>query len=234
MLDKSMNYSNARGTNLDGNYTFMPYDAKAPVVEKGLRTIKVMYKKNMKTGTIGGNNVCILAKPLDIEEDIKPNIEKLLPYILTLCEAEQDKLVKSFHTSDDVEIIPSSINIEAIINSLEAARTESLRINKELLGSWFDSSMADTLTVLFADKLGISSEPSQEEIKKLESFLNVYKNKYSGLASNLVQYSKDEAEKLITALDKCEIDSGDVVGMKVKEKLIKMVETPNLEEVLGL
>jgi len=227
-----------RGINTEGSYTFISYDPKAPVSEAGRRTAKVMYKTNMKTGVKAGNNVCLLVEPLSRLE-VLDNTEKLVPHIIAMLEAEQDRMIKDFHISDDSIVSPESISLEAIITSLESTATSSARINKEVLSNWFDNSLADTLTVLFADKLGISANPTTAEVQKVQNFMAVYKTKYSGLASNLVSYSVEEADKLLIAIDKvAELDTGfdrnELITAKVIDKLTKMKTPVNVAEYLDL
>jgi len=114
-----------RGTSTtSGNYVFLPYDPKAPTAERGLRTAKVMYKTNTKTNTKAGENSCLLVTPLD-SESITNNIDSLLPHIITMCETEQDKIIKALHLAGNKEVEKSLISISAVIESLTEERTKS-------------------------------------------------------------------------------------------------------------
>jgi hypothetical protein len=207
---------NKRGTDNAGNFVFMPYDAKAPVTETGLRTVKCLYKSSS-----GKNNVCALVAPLSVDE-INEKWESLMPHFVEFLQGEQDKLVKSLHTSDSAVFSASQIDLQAVINKLSEERISG-RLNKEVLETWFNSELADSLTVLFADKLGISEEPTQAEADKLDSFIAVYKSKFAGLASNMVTYQVEECDKLLVALDKCEVDTGsDLIAARITERLEKM------------
>lgn len=225
-----------RGRDSEGNYTFLPYDPKAPISEKGLRTSKVMYKvakTGENAGVVKGNNVCMLLAPLNTEE-VKEKLDKLMPHVIDYLESEQDKIVKAAHTSDDVTLSPEFLDIDAIIIALETSASAG-RMNKEIITSWFTDNMADMLTVLFADKLGISDTPTDSETQKLNQFLEVYKSKYAGLASNLVSYQPEESDKLLVAMDKCEIDaSNDMIGARIKEKLIKMKQPVDMSVLVDL
>lgn len=226
-----------RGQLPNGDLVFMPYDAKAPVTEAGKRTVKIMYKvakTGANAGKVKGANSCLLLSPIN-KDEVKANIDKLLPHIINMCEVEQDKIAKELHIADPEQTIdPDKFSLTAVIASLEAEAV-STRMTKEVINSWFDTNLADMLTVLFADKLGISDEPTKADADKLGNFLTVYRNKFGGLASNLVSYQPTEAEKLITAIDKCELRlEGDLVGSKIKEKLVKMVNPVDVTEFLDL
>jgi len=119
-----------------------------------------------------------------------------MPHVITMLEVEQDKLIKAAHISggDSATLEPDSIDITAIIAALEAERVSG-RMSKEVITEWFDAAMADTLMVLFADKLGIGDTPTEAQADKIDSLISVYRAKYCGLASNLVNYAVEEAEK---------------------------------------
>ncbi len=237
MSEHTENNLPVRGMDSTGNYVYLPYDPKAPTSEKGRRTIAVLYKvakTGKNAGIKKGNNVCLLVPPLSISE-IENNIDKLMPHVLAMCEVEQNKIAKTLHISggDDVLVSPTEISIDSIIRSLEAERV-STRLNKETVQSWFDTELADSLTILFADKLGLSDSLTQNEEDKLNSLVGVYKTKFSNLASNVVTYQPAEAEKLMIAMDKCDIDmKNDIIAAKLGEKLDKMIN-PSLDALMDL
>ena len=232
--DNTNNTILSRGVNADGDLVFLSYDATAPVVEAGKRTVKLMYKVNPKTQKAAGVNSCLLVEPIT-SEDLTSEIQaKLVPHIINMLEVEQDKLVRTAHLSGVESVSSDSIDIEAIITSLETVRA-STRMNKEVITSWFEANMKDTLTVLFADKLGVSEVPTEKDAENITRFLDVYKNKFNGLASNLVSYQKEEAVKLMEAVTKCDVDKNtDLVSAKIIEKLDKMVNPASSSELMDL
>lgn len=223
-----------RGLDADGNYHFLPYDAKAPLTEAGKRTIKLMYKVNTKTGKAAGANSCLLVSPINKDELTTEVLEQLTPHIINMIEAEQDKIAKASHISGVTSLEVNDLSISSVITSLETVQA-STRMNKEVISSWFADNLAETLTVLFADKLGVSDEPTESDTANINRFLDVYKTKFNGLASNLVSYQKEEAEKLLEAVTKCEITKdSDLVSGKIIEKLTKMANPLNSSELLEL
>ena len=229
-----MNTINKRGMNETGDYKFMTYDAKAPVVEEGKRTIKLMYKVNPKTEKAAGINSCLLVTPINKDDLTDDVMSRLIPHVINMLEVEQDSIVKVAHKSGVDSISPDNISLDAIILSLETVRA-SVRMNKEVITNWFNSNLAETLTVLFADKLGVSDVPTEKDETNINRFLDVYKNKFNGLASNLISYQKEEAEKLLEAVTKCEVDKEtDLVSAKIIEKLNKMANPVSKTELLDL
>ena len=226
-----------RGMNSEGAYIFLPYDPKAPISEAGKRVIKVCYKvakQGKNAGVVKGKNSCLIVEPI-VAEDVNNAdvVNRLLPHVIAMCEAERDKIAKDFHLSGAQSVSQEALDINAIIASLEAEAVSG-RMNKEIITSWFDSEVSDILTVLFSQKLGITETSGAEEIKKLDRFITVYRDKFCGLASNLVTYQIEEAKKLLEALDKCELDfDSDMIASKIREKLNKMLSPTNVEELLG-
>lgn len=237
----------SRGTVSSGEYAFMPYDPKAPVSEKDLRTAKVMYKvakTGENAGVKKGNNVCLLV-PHFSSSEVTEVINNLMPHIKALIEAEQDKIIKGLHVSggDDYLVNPDLLSMSAVIKSLEESKTSGTRMNKEVITSWFTDNLAESLSILFADKLGVSETPTEAEAEKVSMFMNVYKNKFAGLASNLVTYSVEETDKLLVALDKVsELDdsfeastkSDNLITCKIIEKLEKMKKPVDVSSLFDL
>jgi len=226
-----------RGTNVDGDYTFMPYSPKAPVTApQGYRVAKVMYKTNTKTGTIAGENSCVIV-PVIESEVVTANMDRLTKHVINMLEAEQDKIVKGIHTSTDNEVVDrNAITLDAIITALEA-ESVSGRLNKEQIEQWFTAHVQDNLAILFADKLGCELTALDAPNSKLSLTVKVYKDMLSKLASNTTVYQPEQAEKLLQAVNvTCEDEASkqDVVTIKLTDKLNKMIKPVNAEELLGL
>lgn len=227
--------SMVRGQTATGEYTFLPYNPKAPVVEVGMRTIKIMYKvakSGVNKGVIKGENSCLLVTPLTTDDLTEDVLHRLMPHVLSLCESTQDAIAKELHGIKMEVISKELLDVNAIIGRLETEAISN-RLNKETIGAWFDSSISDMLTVLFADKLGLSDKPTTEETIKLMGYVSVYKTKLSGLASNLTSYGEDECDQLLAAIDKCEVDSGDIIASRLVSKLEAMKIVTPAEELLS-
>ena len=231
-LSVSIN-SAIRGTDLNGNYLFEAYDPKAPVTtsEKDYRIAKVMYKRNNKTGKIAGANSCLIIPAMD-ETSIMSHLGELMPHFRSFLEAEQDKMIKEAHLKSVSFVSPVDIDIKSIVQFLES-ESVSGRMNKELIELWFTTHLQESLTLLFADKLGMTIERYQDETSKLYLTVQVYKNLFTKMASNTVSYQKPEAEKLLQAIEVCEVSGDDLVTIKIKEKLDKMINPVNTMELLG-
>lgn len=218
------NSINPRGMNEAGNMVFLPYDAKAPVTEVGKRTAKIMYKRD-KSGKIAGTNSCLLVAPITSEHvtEVATN-EAWHKHIVSFLESEQDKLIRALHVAGNEEVTDKAISLDAILTSLNT-ETVSARLTKDTVNQWFNENLADTLTVAFADKLGVTEESSDEDVTKVERIVATYKGKFAGLASNVTVYPTEMIDKLMTALDSCEVDKTEVITSKVIGKLESMKQS---------
>ena len=226
-------HSAIRGTDLNGNYLFEAYDPKSPVTtnEKDYRIAKIMYKMNKKTGKIAGSNSCLIIPSMN-ETNVMNSLGSLMPHFCSYLEAEQDKIIKELHLKKVNFVTKESISLAKIVEFLEAERVSG-RINKELIETWFTTNLQDNLIILFADKLGLDVARYEDVTSKLFMTVQVYKNLFSKLASNTISYQKPEAEKLLQAIEVCEVDGSDLVTIKIKEKLDKMINPINTMELLG-
>lgn len=214
-----------RGTNNEGNYTFMPYSPKAPVTAKdGSRVAKVMYKTNKATGTIAGDNSCLIVAKIT-EQDVQDNIESLITHVIGMLEGEQDKLVKGFHLDKATFVKPEQLSIASIIEALEAVAVSG-RMNKEMIEAWFIECMETPLKALLTAK-GYAED-------KLTAGCNLYKSNFSKLASNTTQYQPEVAESLIAAIEKCECSLDNPVTGKLVNKLDAMANPTNVVELAAL
>ena len=131
---------NERGIhNESGEYVYLAYNPKAPVIEQGKRTVKVMYKKP-KSGDKQKDNVCLLIDPI-LEANVTSFIPALMPHIINMCESVQDAIAKELHTSNDATVPATKLDMESIVSKLEADAV-SQRINKETINTWFNANMA--------------------------------------------------------------------------------------------
>ena len=78
--------------------------------------------------------------------------------------------------------------------------SKSGHISKDKIIAWFDSSLADSLSIAFANKLGISNEPTEAETKKLGLVIEAYKANYARLAARDFSLASEDKLKLESAL----------------------------------
>ena len=217
-------------TEADTN-TYRPYDSQLgeqPSIA-GYRNVKCLYKTNAKTGKVAADNSQIRIEDDITEKVITERVAELAPYLIGFLQGEQDKIVKKLHLQGMTLLSPKQYGLDAVVAALEAAGTGH-RLNKEQIEQWFNTEMLEPLMVAFADKMGVSEQPTEAEEKKLETVLQVYRSKFGSLASGKTHYRKEDAESLQKALDITEATSG-VLGERFYVRLEKM-KTDTVEDLL--
>ena len=126
----------------------------------GQRLAKIGYKQTAamtKAGETAPPSVCASVPQVD-PADIRANIDRLLPYIGNMIEAAQDGIIRSLYESAGhtlISVDDADISVSACVSYL-AAEAAGDRLKKETIEQWFDSEVAENLTVFLAEKLGFS------------------------------------------------------------------------------
>lgn len=209
---------------LSGLVRFAAYDPKTPTLPVlGGRVVPLCYKgKTVDKVFVPAKlaNSCIEIPLLD-KVQIAANMESLMPHVVAYLETVQDSIAKELHAAKVGEVQESSFSIGAILTKLEAT-TSSNRMSKEDAEQWFDTTVADNLAVLFADKFGMSDDPTEDEIDKLNSICAVYKKNLSALAGPKTSYKVEEAEMLKKVLELTDAKDS-AIGTRMFNRLDKMI-----------
>lgn len=210
------------------SHSILPFDAKTSRSLDGQRLAKVWYK-TPRDGTAKKASVCVSIPVLkEIPDSALP---ALMPHLLGLVHGVQDAIIRERYEAGAQFITDSDISVAACIEFLNAEATGN-RLTKESIEAWFTEKLADSLTVAFADRLGMSDTPSEAEVKKLELHVRSYKEKFAGLAGGRTSYAPEIAGKLLAVLDLVE-DTGDMLTDRFRTRLQKMKEMDSVE-LLGL
>jgi hypothetical protein len=163
------------------------------------------------------------------ENSITARIDDLMPHIINMLEAEEDKMIKELHSKGQLNIYPESLSLDKLIESLEESGNAG-RLNKEMIGKWFDEFISDFLTNAFAEKIGISLEqleqsledPTEEDLEKLakvERIVIAYKTKLESLASPKVSLNKEDSEALLNMFTKIPTALDNSVGRRLQSRI---------------
>ena len=208
------------------SYNFADYIATAaPTVTADHRLSKCQYR---------GDNAEKLTSsyiqvPVFTDAEIEEQMPVLMPHLVSYLEDKQDSLVKVAHKAGFSGVDSSTIDLAAVIDLLEA--TGQGRLNKELIFKWFDADMSDSLTVAFADKLGISENPTAEDEARVAGVIASYRVKFGALAGGKSTFVPEEAERLQRALEVTEAIST-VLGARFNTRLEAMKKPADLLESL--
>lgn len=210
------------------NHNVIPYLSGVTKPFNGQRLITVTYK----TVTDKSSPLCNIKRdskavsvPVILDHEIKSNIDALIPHIRGMIEGVQKSIVRELLDagSNVLSIAYEDINIASCIEYLESS-DESGRLTKESVGNWFDSSIADMLTVALAEKLGVSDTPTTAESDKVLAIIAAFKRDISALAGGKTNYPATTAKQLKKALDLA--PDGDVIAARFTARLDKMIAVP--------
>lgn len=204
------------------------YDPKKSSAFTGQRLAKITYKTDKESGT-KKDSKCV-SIPMVASEAITASIDKLMPHLVTYMQDVQDKIIRGLVDSGKETVHDDEISVAACIEFLDSESTGG-RLTKEMISSWFDSTLADKLTVAFADKLGVSDTPTADDEAKITAAITQYKDKFSSLAGGKTSYSPEIADRLQKALSFA--PDGDELAGKFSVRLEKMKEIPAID-LLGL
>lgn len=209
------------------NNSVVPYVSGTTKPFTGQRLIIVTYKtvtdKSSPMCNIKRESKCV-SVPLIPSELIAANLVVLTPHIRGMLESVQKSIVREMLDSlvnGSVHSVGNAdISLEACIEYLESS-DESGRLTKESVGNWFDSSIATSLAVALADKLGIGTEPTDAESTKVMAIIAAFRRDVSALAGGKTNYPPVIAVQLKKALAYAPND--DVIASKFVARLDKMI-----------
>ena len=218
----------------DSLYTFKAYDSQLAIPAKeGERVVKCLYKTNLKTGKIAGENSYIVVPEKHLDESVViENAAMLAPYISAYLQSVEDGIIKEHHKNGGKGFSDSFLSLAKILESLDDAG-QGNRLNKEKIETWFNAEMKDSLLVAFADKMGVGEVPTESELAKLEQVTSVYKAKFESLASGKTHYRKEEAELMQKALEVTEVLDTNI-GARFYGRLEKMKEATSNDLLMSL
>lgn len=214
-------------------HTFKAYDSQLSIpVKDGERVVKCLYKTNMKTGKIAGENAYIVVPEKHLDESVViENAAMLAPYISLYLQSVEDAIIKEHHKNGGQGFSDSFLSLAKVLEKLDA-EGQSSRLNKEKIEHWFDSTLQDSLIAMFADKLGVTANPTDAEMDKLAAVCGAYKAKFASLASGKTYYKKEEAQALQIALEKVPGSLDTSIGARFHARLEAMKAKPEANELL--
>lgn len=201
------------------------YDAQLPLAEiDGTRIVKALYQVNKGTGKKAQENsyVRVPTKHLT-EEKLVARIAELSPYVLSWLQELEALELRAAHKKGQLNVFCGNLSLDSLIQKLEESEAGA-RLNKEKIEAWYDAHILESLTVLFAGKMGITEHASEEQLVKLELVLNAYKAKFASLASGKVYIKEADCLAMITVITNCEAE-GSLLGARFISRLEKMQVT---------
>ena len=221
-------------SNVSSVHDIVPFVAGKTEALTGQRLAKVGYKST-KNNPAKFKSVAVSVPHID-PDHILENVKALLPYIGTMLEDTQDKIIRGLYETAEGSlktIQDHEISVQACISFLEAEAAGD-RLRKEHIESWFDRVCADNVFTLIAEKLGYGDENdlTPEQTATVQKHVKVYRDILSMLSGGNVKLTPVQIKSCKTVIDVSEDDSG--IGAKLMARLINMEKPPKVTEFLEL
>jgi len=176
----------------------------------GQRLSKVGYKST-KQNPAKYPSICV-SVPVIPSNEIISNVDKIVPYVRSMLESAQDGIIRSLYESSGgmlTSIGDDELNIGAILGFLSAEASGD-RLTKEGLEEWFKVTMADSLIVVFAEKLGFDLSTPEQEVVVMKH-VDVYKDMISSLSGGKTMLGMDKISNIRKAFSLCGLDDEPMV-----------------------
>jgi hypothetical protein len=216
---------------IDTRHNVNGFIAGTSVALSGQRLSKVGYKST-KQNPAKYPSICV-SVPVIPDSEIIEASGKLVPYIREMLQNAQDGIVRSLYESSQgtlTSVSDEDISISAIIGFL-SAESSGDRLTKDGLEEWFTLCMADSLIVVFADKLGFDLSTSEQEVVVMKH-VDVYKDMISSLSGGKTSLAADKITNIRKSFALCGLDE-DVMVEKLNARLDN-IEKKNKESELML
>jgi len=202
----------------------------------GQRLAKIGYKQTAamtKAGETAPPSVCASVPQVDPAQ-ITANIDRLLPYIGTMIENAQDGIIRSLYESAGhvlISVDDADISVSACISYL-AAEAAGDRLKKDVIEQWFDSEVAENLTVFLAEKLGFS-ELTAENMKVVDKHVGIYRSLIGSLAGGKTILETKQINGCKKAIQLAA--TADRIAQRLTDRLIAMEQPKKkIEEFLDI
>lgn len=214
------------------NHSVVAYDPKSTKAFTGQRLSKVTYKtitdKENPLFGVKRDSKCV-SLPLFKAEEVISQSAALAPYVIEYLQTVQDKIVRERIDAGASSISMAEISIAGCIEYLDS-NSESGRLTKESVAAWFNETIAEPLSMVLMEKLGVSETPSDEESNKIIAVVEAFKGKVSALAGGKTAYEPKVCKSILNCLELA--PSGDVLATRFSARLNKMIEEAKANEDL--
>lgn len=206
---------------------FKAYDSQLPVSEiKGTRVVTCLYKAIKKDGVLVPSAFSNAYTRVPVahltEKTVIANIADLAPFVVSYLQGVEDAMIKDAHKSGQLRIYADGLSLARLIEKLEESSNTG-RLNKERIGQWFDSEVAELLAVKFAAKMGLDETSSEAQLAKLDVILAAYRAKFESLASGKVFIKEQDCLAMIGVLNTCQLED-DTLGSRFLVRLENMTK----------
>jgi len=158
--------------------------------------------------------------PAITASEVQENLAAVMPHILTMLQGAQNECLRSVFLAGEKEITSEECGMQAAVNYLDA-EAKGTRLTGEDVKAWFAGEVEEHLTVVFADKLGIGEEPTEAQSKRLQQYVNSFREGFATLASGKTRFSPKNAEIYRNLLIGAGADDS-LIGARFAQRLHEM------------
>lgn len=186
------------------------------------------------------DNICVSVPPVT-SDDIRANIDKLLPAIHDVILGARKEILKDAFKARKSTLSDDDISLAAVIVKLSESVSSDGRLSKAIVKDWFESVAVDILYPSIASALGVTPDtpetsPSyvkllntlQAVLDLLNSFLFAKKSVDSAMLSNVERV----INKLLTSLSQDVIGSDEILQAFITK--IRVNKEKPAEDLLSL
>src|ERR1700742_1708845 len=146
-------------SNVSNVHQIVPFDSTKSKPFSGQRLSKISYKTRKVNGVESKLQSMCVSIPSIEHAEVVQNLTAFTGHVIALIESTQDAMIREMYESGLTNVPETSISIAKVLEYLDAQSSGS-RLTKDEIIAWFDTSLADTLSIAFADKLGVDSTAS--------------------------------------------------------------------------
>lgn len=224
-------------SNVSHRHAIVPFVSGTSKAYSGQRLSKVGYKSTAKNPAKFAS-ICA-SVPMIEEEEIKGNVNALLPHIREMLEGVQDKILRSLYEASEgqkAEVTTDELSIQQCISFL-AAESMGDRLSAEAIKEWFEGNLADSVLVVVAEKLGYAQGEGDIELTEAQSetcmkHVEVYSKLLQMLAGKQIRLEEKQMRGMENALALAE--DGDKMAQKLRAKITALKNAPKIEDLLEL
>lgn len=216
---------------ITNRHSVVPFTAGESKPMTGQRLAKVGYKSTKKNPA-RFKSVCVSVPEIP-ENNIRSELDRLIPHVRTMLENAQDGIIRSLYESREgnlSEVSDDEISVLSCIAFMDAEAAGD-RLKKEHIENWFDAELSDSLFVLIAEKLGFN-EPTENQTAEVQKHVRVYRQVLSMLAGGKTLLQPKQIQGCKTALALTDTDQG--IGQKLLKRLEQMEKPVQIAELLDL
>ena len=165
-------------------HTFKILDKNSSAMD-GQRLVRLIAKGKSKSPNLS-ESLCV-SIPVMTAEIVAEHIDTLLPYVVGMVQATQDKLIRSFRVESGADVIPESdFDMKSVLGYL-AENGEGETLTAEFIREWFVEDYCEVIKQWILQRPGCAHLPSTEIDKKFAAITDVMTQFASGSKSRIVK-----------------------------------------------